>query len=132
MQGFWKDSRPIAFFGCPRGHRVNKETPCFLKARGYYPVGFSPSKPIASRIDAAKDRDGPDDDIGSSHTLKLLVVSIVLDRNVLLFSKSLRRSLQSCEPESGAPSPASCPWLANPDRVLPAHCRSDWPAWPRL
>ena len=26
LQGFWKDSWPIAFFGCPRGHRVNKET----------------------------------------------------------------------------------------------------------
>lgn len=72
----------------------NKETPYFLKARADYRVGYSPSKPSASRIDAANDRDGPDDDIGSSHTLTLLVVSIVLDRNALLFSKSLERSRQ--------------------------------------
>ena len=54
-------------------------------------------------------------------TLKLLVVSIVLDRNVLLFSKSLARPLQSCEPESGAPSLASYQWRANPYRNLPEH-----------
>jgi hypothetical protein len=35
--------------------------------------------------------------------IKLLFVSIVLDRNVLLFSKSSRRSLRSCEPELGGP-----------------------------
>src|SRR6266404_3775805 len=79
----------------------------------------------------ASARDGPDDGIGSRHTLKLLAVSIVQDRSVLLSSKSLKRSLQSCELESGVPLPASCLWLANPDRNLPAHHWSEWPVWRR-
>jgi hypothetical protein len=51
MQGFWKDSWPIAFFGCPRGHRVNKETECLSTWNAYYRGGYSPSNPSAWRID---------------------------------------------------------------------------------
>jgi hypothetical protein len=79
----------------------------------------------------ASARDGPDDGFGSRHTLKLLAFSIVLDRSALLVSKSLKRSLQSCGLASGVPSPASCLWLANPDRNLPVHHWSDWPVWLR-
>ena len=66
----------------------------------------------------ASGRDGSDVGVGSRHTLKRLAVSFVLDRSVLLFSRSLKRSLQSYELESGVPSPASYLRLASPDRDL--------------
>src|SRR6266478_3219895 len=43
IQGFWKDSWPIAFFGCARGHRVNKETQGLSTWDAYDRVGYSPS-----------------------------------------------------------------------------------------
>src|SRR5215471_1249535 len=41
------------------------------------------------------------------HTLKLLAVSVLVDRSVLLSSKLLKRSPPSSEPRSDAPSTAS-------------------------
>ncbi len=55
-------------------------------------------------------------------TLKLLAVSIALDRSVLPSSKSLKRSPQSCELTSAAPWRASCRSRPNfMDTDLPAH-----------
>jgi len=52
-------------------------------------------------------QDNPEVGIGSHHTLKLLAVSILLDRSVLLSSKSIKRSPPFCGPRLDAPSSAS-------------------------
>src|SRR6266436_9160903 len=69
----------------------------------------------------ASARYDPELGIGSRHTLKLLSVSILLDRSVLLSSKWLKQSPPSCAPKSGAPWPVSFLWPANSDRNLPMH-----------
>src|SRR5260370_19956272 len=69
--------------------------------------------------------------IGSRHTLKRLVVSILLDRSGLLSSKRLKQSPPSCAPTSGAPWPVSFLWPANSDRNLPMHPERYSRVWPR-
>src|ERR1700681_4204168 len=75
--------------------------------------------------------DDPEVGIGSRYTLKLLVVSILSDRSVLLPSRSLMQWPRSYAPESGGPSGVASPWPANSDRTLPTDhpCRHR-PAWP--
>ena len=96
-----------SFFRLSEGHRVNKETSCLrhICLRAGWILSLEPER-FENRL--ASGRNSPDGGLGSRHTLKLLAVSIVLDRSVLLSSKSLIRSRQSCELESGVPSPASC------------------------
>ena len=52
-------------------------------------------------------QDNPEVGIGSHHTLKLLAVSILLDRSVLLSSKSIKRSPPFCGPRLDEPWSAS-------------------------
>jgi hypothetical protein len=52
-------------------------------------------------------QDNPEVGIGSHHTLKLLAVSILLDRSVLLSSKWIKRSPPFYGPRLDAPSSAS-------------------------
>src|SRR5260370_39552530 len=62
--------------------------------------------------------------IGLPHALKLLAaVLMLLDRSVLLSSKSVKQSPPSCAPRSGAPSLVSFPWPLSPDRNLPTDRR---------
>src|ERR1700692_3145807 len=73
----------------------------------------------------------PEVGIGSRYTLKLLVVSVLPDRSVLLPSRSLMQWPQSYGPESGGPSGAASLWPANSDKTLPPdHPCSHPPAWP--
>ena len=55
---------PIALFGCPRGHRVNKETSTW---EAYQKVGYFPPNRALERID--RQRQGPTlGGIDSTHT----------------------------------------------------------------
>src|SRR4029077_7501436 len=99
-----------------RGHRVNTETECRSTGCAYRRVGYSPSN-RALRESVGKKR--PEVAMGSHHTLKLLAVSILLDRSVLLSSKPLKRSPPFCGPRLDAPSSASALWPTNSDRNLP-------------
>src|SRR5258708_3437098 len=79
----------------------------------------------------ASSRNDPEVGIGSRYTLKLLVVSVLPDRSVLLSSRSLMQWPQSYAPESGAPSGVASLWPANSDRTLRAdHPYRRRPAWP--
>src|SRR5580658_9263752 len=72
----------------------------------------------------------PEVGIGSRYTLKLLVVSVLPDRSVLLSSRSLMQWPQFCAPKSDAPSAAPSLWPANSDRTFPTdhpcRCRPAW------
>src|ERR1022692_3832956 len=82
-------------------------------------VGYSPSNRALRENRLASSRNDPEVGIGSRYTLKLLVVSILPDRSVLLSSRSLMQWPQSCAPESGAPSGVPSPWPANSDKSKP-------------
>src|ERR1700722_13302813 len=84
-----------------------------------------------AKLDWPEARDHPEVGIGSRYTLKLLVVSVLPDRSVLLSSRSLIQWPRFCAPESGAPSGVPSLWPANSDRTLPTDhpCRHR-PAWP--
>src|SRR6266404_2582995 len=58
--------------------------------------GYSPSN--RALRESAGQPDDPEVGVGSRHTLKRISVSIVLDRSVLLSSKSLKQSPQSYAP----------------------------------
>jgi hypothetical protein len=114
---------PKAFFGCPRGHRVNKETQCLrTPTKG---LDTLPRNLSAPRIDR------PTGAHSNPSTLKLLAASIALDRNVLLLSKLSKLRLQFYERASGAPLSASCLWRATACRSRPARQWYDWPGWLR-
>src|SRR5438445_2812816 len=80
------DSRPIAFSGCPRGHRVSRETRC-----PKHPFRLTGFRILTSNQSAGRtDRPPPEMNLGMDgppQTLKLLVVSDVGRRNGLLSSK---------------------------------------------
>src|SRR5258708_8728050 len=125
------DSWPIALFGYPRGHRVNDETQCLSTFDAYRKVGYSPSNRALRETRLASSRNDPEVGIGSRYALKLLVVSVLPDRSVLLSSRSLMQWPQSYAPESGAPSRVASLWPANSDRTLRAdHPYRRRPPWP--
>src|SRR5665213_3331188 len=101
---------------------------CLSTSDAYRKVGYSPSNRALRETRMASSRNDPEVGIGSRYTLKLLVVSVSLDRSFLLSSRSLMQWPQSCAPESGAPSAAPSRWPADSDRTLPTdHCRPAWP-----
>jgi hypothetical protein len=126
--GSISDSRPIAFFGCPRGHRVNNET---STGDAYLRGGYSPSNPRVRESTGQQQGRDPGVSIGSPHTLKRIAVSIVLDRSLLLSSKPSIQSPLSCAPRSAVPSQASFLWTANSHRNRSTDPCTHWPGWPR-
>jgi len=82
------DSWPIAFSGCPRGHRVSRETRCSKHLRsltGFWILTLEPER-LENQPVILRDESGMD----SRQTLKLLVVLDVRRRNELLSSKRSR------------------------------------------
>jgi hypothetical protein len=61
--GSISDSRPIAFFGCPRGHRVNYET---STGDAYLWVGYSPLNPRVRESTGQQQGRDPGVSIGSA------------------------------------------------------------------
>src|SRR6202165_4658015 len=119
---------PIALFGYPRGHRVNNETQCLSTFDAYRKVGYSPSNRALRETRMASSRNDPEVGIGSRYTLKLLVVSVLPDRSVLLSSRSLMQWPRSYAPVSDGPSPAPSRRPTNFGRTLPTdHYRPAWP-----
>src|ERR1700733_8673184 len=101
---------------------------CLGTSDAYRKVGYSPSNRALRETRMASSRNDPEVGIGSRYTLKLLVVSILQDRSVLLSSRSLIQSPQSFAPKSAAPSAAPSHGPANSDRNLPTDpCRHWWP-----
>src|SRR5215475_294085 len=81
-------SRPMAFLGYPRGHRIDPETRCCLgSTRRLMSVWILSLEPERRRTDGPPPRH---ENLGSPEfcvTLKLLALSIVRRRNVPPFSK---------------------------------------------
>src|ERR1700682_1349718 len=114
----------------PRGqaHRVNCETQCLSTFDAYQKVGYSPSNRALRETRLASCRNDPEVGIGSRYTLKLLVVSVLPDRSVLLSSRSLMQWPRSYAPVSDRPSPAPSRRPTNFGRTLPTdHYRPAWP-----
>ena len=88
MHGPIGDSEPMAFFDCPRGHRVASETRVFFQHGPDFSDCYFPSKSSVSRARRAPPgkmvlRDGTD---SQPEALKLLVISNSWRRNVPPFS----------------------------------------------
>src|ERR1700683_5002982 len=103
---------------------------CLSTFDAYQSCGYSPSTRAVRETRLASSRNDPEVGIGSRYTLKLLVVSVLPDRSVLLSSRSLTQWLQSCAPESGAPSGVPSRRPANSDRTLSTDHPWCPPAWP--
>src|ERR1700684_2255428 len=104
---------------------------CLSTFDAYQKAGYSPSNRALRETRLASSRNDPEVGIGSRYTLKLLVVSVLPDRSVLLSSRSLMQLPQFCAPESDAPSGVPSRWPTNSDRTLPTDhpCRHP-PSWP--
>jgi len=78
--------KPIDFLGCPRGHSVKPETVVLQPNMAYQLDGYSPSNPerLKNRLATTGMKSGMS---GSVQALKLLAISVVPLRNVLLSSR---------------------------------------------
>ena len=99
----------LSLFSVIRGGiELTKRLECLSTCKVYERVGYSPSNERFEN-QFASSRHDPEIGLGSRHTLKLVVASILLDRSGLLSSKFSKQLPPSYEPMSAVPSPVSCP-----------------------
>ena len=127
--GSISDSWPKAFFGCPRGHRVNNETSVSQTWEPTYGLDTRPRTRALGESTGQQQACSWKMLSAPRHALKRIAVSSGLDRSALLSSKSLTQSPLTYGPTSSVPSPASCRQPLNSDRTQRRHRAR--PAWLR-
>ena len=122
-------SRPMAFLGCARGHRIDSETRCCMSAHGTpnecmdtLPRTRASPEPMGHHRGTKPGR--PPEFCA---TLKLLAFSVVPRRNVPPSSTVSKQWPRSFGLRSDAPSRASCLWPAKPHRSRATAPPHSWP-----